>query len=263
MSGAPNVWARRARTVLPPLVFGVVFLAAWELLVRWRDIQPFVLVPPSAVWTAIVDNAGPIWDAMKVSGGNALIGLVVGTVLGSLVALVAFQWKFMGELINPLAIAVNAIPIVVLVAIFTRMYETTSETPRRLMAVLAAFFVVFVNVSRGLRQSNPTQLELMRSYAASPLEQFRKVRLPNAASFLFTAIRVAAPLTVITAIVAEYFGGNKNGLGAKISGFLSIAKKDVGLAYVAGASLLGIAFFVAASILEYVAVPWQRRRDSR
>ena len=255
--------ARWSRVVLPPLVFGVVFLLLWEWLVAARDIQPFVLVPPSDVWAAIVDNADAIWDAMVVSGTNALIGLIIGTLLGSLVALIAFQWKFMGELINPMAIAVNAIPIVVLVAVFTRMYESSSETPRRIMAVLAAFFVVFVNVSRGLRQSNPTQLELMRSYAASPVEQFRKVRLPNATSFLFTGIRVAAPLTVITAIVAEYFGGNKNGLGAKISGFLSIAKKDVGLAYVAGASLLGIAFFVAASVLEYVAVPWQRRRDSR
>lgn len=255
--------ARRARVIVPPLVFGAVFLLAWEMLVRWRDIQPFVLVPPSAVWSAMLDNIGPIWDAMKVSGGNAFIGLVVGTLLGCLVALIAFQWRFMGELINPMAIAVNAIPIVVLVAVLTRMYEASSETPRRIMAVLATFFVIFVNVSRGLRQSNPTQLELMRSYAASPLEQFRKVRLPNASSFLFTGIRVAAPLTVITAIVAEYFGGNKNGLGAKISGFLSIAKKDVGLAYVAGASLLGLAFFVAASVLEYVAVPWQRRRDSR
>jgi NitT/TauT family transport system permease protein len=254
---------RWSRVALPPLVFGAVFLALWEWLVAARDIQPFVLVPPSAVWSAFVDNAGAIWDATKVSGTNALIGLVVGTLLGSLVALIAFQWKFMGELINPMAIAVNAIPIVVLVAVFTRMYESSSETPRRIMAVLAAFFVVFVNVSRGLRQSNPTQLELMRSYAASPSQQFRKVRLPNATSFLFTGIRVAAPLTVITAVVAEYFGGNKNGLGAKISGFLSIAKKDVGLAFVAGASLLGIAFFVAASVLEYVAVPWQRRRDSR
>ena len=67
----------------------------------------------------------------------------------------------------------------------------------------------------------------------------------------------------ITAVVAEYFGGNRNGLGASISGFLSISKKDVGLAYVAGASVLGLLFFGLAAFLEYVAVPWQRRRITR
>ena len=258
-----NVIGRRLSSLLPPILFGAVFLGAWEGFVAWRHIKPFVLVKPSQVWSAGLDNLQRITDAMQVSGANALVGLIAGTLLGCLVALLAAGIRWVGELVNPVAIAVNAIPIVVLIALFTRLYEADSETPRRIMATLAAFFVVFVNVSRGLRQSSPTQIELMRSFAASPRQQFVKVRLPNAMSFLFTGIRVAAPLTVITAVVAEYFGGNRNGLGASITGFLSISKKDLGLAYVAGASALGLLFFGFAAVLEYVAVPWQRRRDFR
>jgi NitT/TauT family transport system permease protein len=255
--------ARRFQLLWPPVVFGVAFVALWEFLVEWRDIKPFVLVAPSEVWSAWQDNQDQIFEAMRVTGANALVGLVLGSLFGTIVALVAAAVKWIGELVTPLAIAVNAVPIVVLVALFTRMYEADSETPRRIMATLAAFFVVFVNVSRGLNVNSPTHLELMRSYAASTRQQFVKVRLPNAMPFLFTGIRVAAPLTVITAVVAEYFGGSQNGLGSSITGFLSISKKDVGLAYVAGASLLGLAFFGAAAVLEYVAVPWQRRRDAR
>ena len=258
-----SVIGRRLSSSLPPIIFGALFLGAWEGFVAWRHIKPFVLVKPSQVWSAGLDNLQRITDAMQVSGANALVGLIAGTLLGCLVALLAAGIRWVGELVNPVAIAVNAIPIVVLIALFTRLYEADSETPRRIMATLAAFFVVFVNVSRGLRQSSPTQMELMRSFAASPRQQFVKVRLPNAMSFLFTGIRVAAPLTVITAVVAEYFGGNRNGLGASITGFLSISKKDLGLAYVAGASALGLLFFGFAAVLEYVAVPWQRRRDFR
>ena len=258
-----SVIGRRLSSLLPPIIFGALFLGAWEGFVAWRHIKPFVLVKPSQVWSAGLDNLQRITDAMQVSGANALVGLIAGTLLGCLVALLAAGIRWVGELVNPVAIAVNAIPIVVLIALFTRLYEADSETPRRIMATLAAFFVVFVNVSRGLRQSSPTQMELMRSFAASPRQQFMKVRLPNAMSFLFTGIRVAAPLTVITAVVAEYFGGNRNGLGASITGFLSISKKDLGLAYVAGASALGLLFFGFAAVLEYVAVPWQRRRDFR
>ncbi len=252
-----------AVAILPPLLFGVVFLTAWELLIEWREVKPYVMVKPSAVWSAMLDNFTPIRTAAGVTGGNALTGLVLGTVFGVVLAMVASAVRPLGELINPLATAVNAVPIVVVVAVLTRMYEADSETPRRIMAMMVVFFVVFVNVLRGLRETNPTQLELMKSYAASPLQQFRTVRLPNAMPYLFTGIRVAAPLAVITAVVAEYFGGKKNGLGSGITSFLSTAKKDVGLAYVAGASALGVACFAAAAILEYVAVPWQRQRSSR
>lgn len=251
------------RSALPAIVVGALFLLAWEAIVEWRDIEAYVLVKPSEVAAAIRDNRPAITDGAKVSGGNALVGLVTGTLLGTGVALVASAAKPLGRLINPMATAVNAVPIVVVVAVLTRMYEADSETPRRIMATLVVFFVVFVNVLRGLRESSVTQLELMRSYAASPSQQFRKVRLPNAAPYLFTGIRVAAPLAVITAVVAEYFGGTKLGLGSSITTNLSTSKKDLGLAYVAGASVLGLAFFGGAAVLEYVAVPWQRRRDSR
>ena len=162
-----NAVARRLSGILPPLAFGALFLGAWEGFVVWRHIKPFVLVKPSQVWSAGLDNLQRIVDAMEVSGTNALIGLIAGTLLGCIVALLAAGVRWVGELVNPIAIAVNAIPIVVLIALFTRLYEADSETPRRIMATLAAFFVVFVNVSRGLRQSSPTQLELMRSFAAS------------------------------------------------------------------------------------------------
>ena len=62
---------------------------------------------------------------------------------------------------------------------------------------LAVFFIVFVQVAKGLRQNDPTQLELMRSYAASPRQVLNKVRLPNTMPYLFTGVRTAVPIAVI------------------------------------------------------------------
>ena len=56
----------------------------------------------------------------------------------------------------------------------------------------------------------------MRSYAASEVAILRKVRVPNAVPYLFTALKIAAPAAVITAFVSEYFGGSQNGLGSRI-----------------------------------------------
>jgi NitT/TauT family transport system permease protein len=124
---------------------------------------------------------------------------------------------------TPLSVALNAVPIFVLVALFNNMYPVTSEVPRRLMVTLVVYFIVLVNVARVLREVGATALELMHSYAASDIAILRKVRVPNAVPYLFTALRIAAPASVITAFVSEYFGGSQNGLGSRIVGNIALS----------------------------------------
>jgi NitT/TauT family transport system permease protein len=251
-----------ART-LPPVVVGVVFFGGWEAFVDWQDVRPFILPKPSAIWRQLVDNAGLVRSASVVTGTNALVGLVLGTLLGALLAAAANRFRLFGELINPLAITVSAIPAVVIVSVLNNMYSITTQTGRRIMVTLAVFFIVFVQVARGLRQSHPTQIELMRSYAATSRDVLRKVRIPNAVGYLFTAIRTAAPIAVIIALVSEYFGGTQDGLGQKIASNFSLSKTAFAFAYVVGGSIVGLLFFAGSNLLEYFAVPWQRRRVPR
>lgn len=249
------------RVVLPPLVFGVAFLALWEAAVKVFDLKPYFLPPPSAIWTQFRENVALIWEAASVSGTNALVGLVVGTVIGVALSFALSRFRILNDLVTPLAIALNAVPIFVLVAVFNNMFSITSEVPRRLMVTLVVQFIVLVNVTRGLRQVEATQLELMRSYAASDLAILRKVRIPNAVPYLFTALRIAAPASVITAFVSEYFGGSQNGLGSRIVGNIAISANAAAWAYVLGACLLGLAFFVAAVSLERIVTPGGRRQS--
>jgi NitT/TauT family transport system permease protein len=138
----------------------------------------------------------------------------------------------------------------VLVAVFNNMFSITSEVPRRLMVTIVVQFIVLVHVARGLTQVDPTQLELMRSYAATESAILRKVRVPNAVPYLFTALRIAAPAAVITAFVSEYFGGSQNGLGSRIVSNIAISSNAT-----VGACLLGLAFFLAAVVLERLVTP--------
>jgi NitT/TauT family transport system permease protein len=236
--------------LVPPLLFGVVFLAVWELIVAVFDIAPFTLPAPSAIWSAFTDRFAQVLEETLVTGTNALVGFLLGIALGVLVSLATVRFRSVESLLTPLAVAVNAIPIVVIVPILNNMlFGTTSQVPRRLMVMLIVFFVVFVNVSKGLRQVSATHLELMRSYAATPTEILTKVRVPNAVGYLFTAMRIAAPLAVITAFVAEYFGGVQSGLATGVRNSLN-GSKDVTWAYVIGASALGLTFYLVSSGLE-------------
>jgi NitT/TauT family transport system permease protein len=240
----------RIKSVVAPLIFGVAFIALWEGAVKGFDLKPYFLAAPSKIMEQFLKNTTRIWEATAVSGGNALVGLVIGTILGIAMSFILSRFRFLSQLVTPLAISLNAIPIFVLVAVLNNMYSITSEIPRRFMVTLVVYFIVLVNVARGLTQVSSIQVELMRSYAASEFVILRKVRVPNAIPYLFTALKVAAPASVITAFVSEYFGGLQNGLGSRITSNIANAKNAAAWAYVLGACLLGLAFYTVSIVLE-------------
>jgi len=250
----------RAARVGIPVLAGVLLLLGWELLVVANDIKPYLLPKPSAIWTQIERNADDILTTARMTGTNALVGLVVGAVAGILAALVASRFRIVDSLLVPLAAAVNAMPIIALAPIFNTMFSTTSAVPRRLVVTLVVFFPLFVNALRGLRQVEPIHRELLDSYAAGGWTFARKVRVPGALPFVFTGLRLAASLAVIAAVVAEYFGGLQNGLGTRITSAASNTAYPRAWAYVAAACALGLVFYLAATALERLATPWRTSR---
>ncbi|GAA1634220.1 ABC transporter permease [Actinoplanes couchii] len=247
------------RRVLPPVIFGVMALVLWEVFVTLGRVAPFILPAPSAIGAQILEQRGNIWDAALASGTNALVGLIGGTLLAVLAALAASRSRLLGEVSIPFAAVINALPIIALAPILNNMFESTSSLPRRLVTGIVVFFPVFLNLLRGLREVNPVHQELMRTYAASGWTFAAKVRLPGALPHLFTGLRQASSLAVIAAVVAEYFGGLQDGLGARITSAAAFTAYPRAWAFVAGACLLGLTFYLVTLLLERVAMPWKQR----
>ena len=116
----------------------------------------------------------------------------------------------------PIAIAANAVPIIAFAPIFNAWFDPLSPHSKMAIAAVLCFFPVMVNTLRGLQSASRAQIELMRSYAAGELEIWRRVRVPTALPYVFTALKVASVLAMIGAIVGEYFGGSFNALGVLI-----------------------------------------------
>jgi NitT/TauT family transport system permease protein len=250
----------RAARIGIPIAVGVLFLAGWQALVVGNDIKPYLLPKPTAIWEQMVHNRADILTTARVTGTNALVGLLAGAILGILVALVASRFRVVDSMLVPLAAAVNAMPIIALAPIFNTMFSTTSSVPRRLVVALVVFFPLFINALRGLRQVAPIHRELMDSYAAGGWTFARTVRIPGALPFVFTGLRLAAALAVIAAVVAEYFGGLQNGLGTRITSAASNTAYPRAWAYVAAACALGLLFYLVATALERIAMPWHKPR---
>jgi len=241
------------RTVGAPLVLGLVALALWQLAVVAFDVKPFVIPSPLAIGTAFGGTADTILRSALITGTNALIGLVVGSIVGILFAIVAALVRIVDQISAPLVAGLAVVPIVALAPVFYTMFGANAQTARMLIAAIAVFIPVFLNTLRGLRQVRPVHRDLMRAYAASPWQATRTVTLPGARPYVFTGFRIASSLAVISALVAEYFGGPIDGIGRAITTAVSSSNYALAWAYVVGAILLGLVFYCVTLGLEILA----------
>ena len=241
---------RAGANLAPSLLFGVLFLAGWQLFVRLANVRSYVLPAPSDIWSAAGDHHSRIVSAAGTSGLNALVGLIVGVVLGVLLAAVAARLPVLGTAITPLVAALAAIPIVAVAPLLNNMYSPLSSLPRREVVAISAFVPIFMNVYRGLSRLSPVHRELMQSYAASGTAVLRTIRVPGAMPHFFTGLRVASSLAVIAAVVSEYFGGLQDGLGSRITSSVGATDYPAAWASVLGAVVLGLMFYIGAVLLE-------------
>ena len=238
------------QAVLAPIVFGLIFLGLWQLLVMALQIEPNIVPSPLSIAAEFGANLPSVVSGALRTGANALVGLVLGTIVGIGGAVLASAIGVLDRLAAPLVAALSVMPIVALAPVLYTMYGADKETARQLVAALAALIPVYLNTLRGLRQVRPVHRDLMRVYAATARQQQLAVTLPTAAPYTFTGLRIASSLAVISALVAEYFGGPVGGLGKSITSAAASSNYPLAWAYVLGAILLGLVFYGAALGLE-------------
>ncbi len=254
----------RARTLewIPAIIVFVLGIAAWQISIEAFHIQRFLLPKPWAILSAFWTQRSTLWSAGWVTLKEALGGFAIGSGIGILVACFLSRFRRLGDALMPVAIAANAIPIIAFSPIFNAWFDPLSLAPRMATAAVLCFFPVMVNTLRGLTSIKPSQLDLMRSYAAGEFQIFRRVRVPTALPFVFSALKVATVLAMIGAIVSDYFG-TFGSLGITIKNSVSLFDFETAWAAILTASILGVALYVAVSIAERYALQWDPTRQER
>ena len=248
--------------IWPPLLIAAIFIGVWQLIVVANDIKPYLLPAPSLIYENFTTDLSLMWQAAYYTGTTAFLGLLFGTVVGLLMALLAQRLIVVNKIITPLAAGLATVPIIALTPILNNMFNITSRTPRVLVTMIIVLFPMFVNVTRGLLQVQPVQLELMRSLNAKPRMTLRMLRITNAIPFFFTGLKIAAPLAVIAALVAEYFGGPQEGLGSRIASAAANTAYGRAWAYVVASIITGLVFYLVVVAIERWTTPWTGRSRS-
>jgi NitT/TauT family transport system permease protein len=256
------------RILWPPALVVTLIIAIWALIsflltngleegtFAYRQ-QQSLLPAPYKVLTAFFANADSFVNAARVTLTNALIGFVLGAIIGYALALLMAQARWVERTFYVYIVASQMIPVIALAPILYGIIK--DETLLKVtVAAYLTFFPVTVNVLKGLRSVNPLSLELMHTYAAKRGEVYLKLRIPASLPFLFNALKIASTGSLIGAIVSELMGGNE-GIGVLILKlqYSSYAASDRLWALIILTALIGMLFFGVVSLCERWLVPWQ------
>lgn len=253
------VWAAAMPRLSPlglPLLGAGLAITGWWLVKEAFDIRSLFLPSPGEIIDAFARLPDHLlrrsWETLWVT----LVGFAIAAVSGLVVAVVLTASRMIERAVLPLVVALNSIPKVALVPLLI-MWLGRGESPKILLVVLICFFPVVVSTMAGLT-STPADLgELASSLSASRLQTFAKVRFPWALPQVFVGMKVAMPLALIGAVVAEIANPN-SGLGSVIVRSQPYLDTPLAFAAITLLAAMSVALFYLVIGAERLLLPWVR-----
>lgn len=197
--------------ILRPLILTAGFLFLWQLLVTLTGAPPYILPGPLPVGHALVDKFPVLLSHLGTTLAEILLGLALGTVLGTSAALVMILSPLLKRWMLPVLVVSQAIPVFALAPILV-LWLGYGMASKVAMAVLIIFFPVASSFYSGMQRTEPDLLELARIMGAKPLAVLRTIIIPSALPAFASGLRVATAVAPIGAIVGEWVGSSA-GLG--------------------------------------------------
>jgi len=248
---------RALRIVCVALLAHALAVVVWHLAVQWGEIPAFILPSPSATIRTLSEPRYDWGTNTLVTASEIVGGFVLATVLGVALALL-FTWSRAGlAFLMPLLITFNMVPKVALGPLII-VWMSYGIVTNIVIAFAIAFFPILLTTLRGLRETEPELLELVRGLRASRWQVFYHIQLPGSLPYLFSGMKVGAVLAVAGAIVGEFIG-SEQGLGylmLQVQVRLDTAAMTMSVLLI---SAIGIGLYGLVSLLESIVVV----RDAR
>ncbi|MBC7251298.1 MAG: ABC transporter permease [Anaerolineae bacterium] len=248
---------RQREYLLLPLAV-ILFLGAWELIVRLGHYPPFILPTPGRVYAKLVSvlSDGLLWWHIRITLAEILGGLVLGLTTAIVLGYLLAKSRSLERLISPYIVASQAVPIVALAPLLV-IWFGAGQLSKVLVCALTIFFPMLVSVMVGIRSVEPDLVDLMRSLQATRWQMFTMLEVPSALPMLLGGLKVSVTLSVIGAVVGEFVAADR-GLGFLIN--VARGNFDTPLMFVALLTLISIALslYLLVAMVESVLLRWQR-----
>ena len=246
--------AQSLAKLLAPLAVGLLFLAAWEAVVRIEAIPRYILPGPLLVAETLWTDGPSLLGSLLVTLRITFAALIAAALLGGAIALLFARSRVLEISLFPYAVILQVTPIVAIAPLIIIWVQNTFLA-LLLCAWIVAFFPVVSNTTLGLNSADRNLAELFRLYGASRWQALWQLRLPSALPYFLGGLRISGGLALIGAVVAEFVagtGGAETGLAFRIleSGYrLQIPRMFAALVLL---SVTGVAIYGALSLLSWL-----------
>lgn len=247
--------ARRiVAAVMPPLLFAIFVLGIWQIYVTTGDVKESTLPPPTDIATALWENRSMLIENAWVTIKEILLGFAAAILLGVGLAVLIRSSRTVERAIYPWLVVSQMVPIPAIAPLLV-IWTGFDMRPKVIVIMLVSFFPIAVNTIDGLRAVEPELMNLLKTLKANAWQRFRKAQLPAALPFMFSGLKVAAALSVIGAVFAEWVGASE-GLGYLVLVLNNQTATTDMFAVIFTLALIGILLFLFVSLLERLLLPW-------
>ncbi|CDX44597.1 Binding-protein-dependent transport systems inner membrane component [Mesorhizobium plurifarium] len=237
------------------LAVAVVIIGGIELALRVFHVPQYIMPPPSSIVYALFDEFPLIAPHLGYTLVELVSGFAIGAVVGLVMAAVITQFPFAEKIVAPYILILVTTPMLALVPLLILRFGF-GYTPRIIAVALAAGPMVMINAATGFRRVDSAKIALARSYGASTLQIFWKIRAPMALPMILVGLMIGAIFGLLTAVGAEMVGGGF-GLGNRLTSYSSMIQMPQFFAVVLILSTLGILIYVLFFLIGKKWASWE------
>lgn len=253
-------WASRHRSRLLPISTIVAIIAIWQLLGVTVRFNPLFFSYPSAIWTGFIQLAeGSLARDLQVSGTEFILGMGISVAIGVPCGLIMGMSRNLYHAFDPVVSAMYSTPVLVLAPMLVIWFGLGISSKVAIVVILSTF-PILINLTEGVRDTDPAILRAARSFGASRWRVYRDVVFPSVVPFFVTGLRLALGRALIGVVVGEYIASTA-GIGFRINADAEVFATSRYLAGIAVILVFAVASIEVLKLLERKLAPWRQSRN--
>ncbi len=239
------------------IVIVVAFFGLWELAGDMKWIDPFIVSQPSRMWSTFLQllSSGGLIHHINVTMYETIVGFLLGTVLGTLIAIGLWWSDYLCRVLDPYLVILNSLPKIALGPIFI-VWMGSGEAAIITMALAISLIVTIISVLNGFREVDEDEIKMLKTFGASRFQILQKVVFPSSIPTIVSALKINIGLSWVGVITGEFLV-SKAGLGFLIVYGGQIFKLDMVMTSVIILSILAALMYIGVSYLERYFLRWK------
>ena len=236
----------------------ILILALWQALSSAGLVPKYMLPSPLDVVMAFVNDISLLMGHARTTLTEALLGLVIGTALGFVIAVLMDRFNLFQKSIYPIIILTQTVPTVAIAPLLV-LWLGYGLLPKVTLIILTTFFPIAVSLLEGFHSADRDALDLLKAMGATRLQSFVHIKLPGALNHFFSGLKISVSYSVVGAVIAEWLGG-LSGLGVYMTRVRKSYSFDKMFAVIFFISIISLLLMFGVSYLKKALMPWKNKK---